>query len=272
MTEPDHDPMRITDCMVSFQLRNGGDANNYTGDTLILVPGLGCDKTWYQWAFRHFGLQHTAIVSFDLPNQGDLAPARTPKPLWSGGLRFLHQWVTSIYDLTAQTGKRFHLVAHSMGNIPALMAWRSIPKHARGAFIAIEGNLTSQDCFASSRMAVSVNATEAFIDEMRASTRPDLRGWGNDLLWCDPEYLHLLARDTVSICETDELTHRWEFLKHAHYLYGEHSGYPEHHRNLFESTNTTVTQIPASGHFPMFTNKHATWDAVAQAVRSTHDR
>lgn len=248
-----------------FYLRPGT-----TGDTLILVPGLGCDKEWFASAFRHEGLAGAALVSFDFPNQGMLAPIGASSSLWAGGLAFLSQWVEAVCLLATETGDRFHMVAHSMGNVPALTAWASIPQKRRGSFIAIEGNLAEDDCFASSRMAQSVHETESFIEELRASGDSALKRWGDDLMWCDPDYLNHLGRDLTAICSTGELIDRWSTLEHPHYLYGQRSGYPEHHRNLFERTGTAVWEIPASGHFPMYTNAKATWDAVAGAVRSAH--
>lgn len=269
MTESDIIPRRVIETAISLQVRPGGEGSHYTGDTLLLVPGLGCDKAWCQSAFKSKALEHDAIVSFDLPGQGDLASSRAAAPPGPGALQYLFQWVEGMYDLTAHTGDTFHFVAHSMGTIPALMAWRTIPRERRGSFIAIEGNLTTDDCFATVRMCTGLRETEAFTDDMRASPQPDLKRWGDDLMWCDPAYLLAIARDTVAMCSTGELVRRWEQLTGAHYLYGERSGYPEHHRDLFERTRTTVHEIPDSGHFPMFTNTAATWNAVAQAIRST---
>lgn len=107
---------------------------------------------------------------------------------------------------------------------------------------------------------------------MRASTDKAQRVWGNEMLDCDPEYLHCLAKMMVKVCATGDLTDRWKSLRHPHYLYGAASGYPEHHRALFEQTGTHAVAIPDAGHFPMFDNRTATWDAVAAAVRSTRDR
>ena len=257
---------------LSFLHRPAAPGPEDQGDLILLVPGLGCAKECFNGAFRHEALRHTTLVTFDFPGQGDHAPARNPEPVWSGNMQFLCRWLSSIYMLTAPTGRRVHMVAHSMGNLPALAAWTPIPEKTQGAFISIEGNLTTADCFASSRLSIGLPETEAFINELRASADLSLRRWGADLLWNEPQYLVALARDLVSICGTDYLTSGWKQLKEAHYLYGERSGYPEHHRHLFEETNTAVHEIPGSGHFPMFDNPAATWDTVAAAVRSTHDR
>lgn len=255
---------------LSFLHRPGAPGPENQGDLLILVPGLGCPKECFNGAFEHEALRHTTLVTFDFPGQGDNAPARSPEPVWSGNMQFLCRWLGSIYMLTGPTGRRVHMVAHSMGNLPALAAWAPIPQQHRGAFIAIEGNLTTADCFASSRLSIGLSEAEAFIDELRDSPDRALKRWGDDLMWNEPKYLVALARDLVSICGTDYLTNQWDQLADAHYFYGERSGYPEHHRDLFERTGTNVREIPASGHFPMFDNSKATWDEVADAVRGTH--
>lgn len=268
MTEP-ATSMRIGDCQLSFQFRSGALAGDRTGDALIIVPGIGCSKRWSDSVFRSTALHHTAVCTFDLPGQGDLAAVEVAARLSGGDVGFLTRWVRSIYELTSHTADRFHLVTHSMGNIPGLGAWQSIPEHQRGAFIAIEGNLSDADCFASSQMARSTADTEAFIDRLRTSPDTATRLWGDEMLDCDPEYLYGLAASTVRACQGPSLAEQWASLEHPHYLYGDRSGYPEHHRDLFERTGTTVVAIPGSGHFPMFNNREATWDAVADAVRST---
>lgn len=275
MKEP-HETMPVVENPMSFLMREGAHAPDVIGHTILIVPGLGLPKEWYHSAFKSDALKDATIVSFDMPGQGDFAPSRTPEFLWRRGLRYRTAWVQAMYHLTADN-TMVHVVAHSAGNLPAMAAWRTIPAHQRGAFISIEGNLTLNDCFATTRMSVDEHHVEAFIDELRASTEPDLKRWGDNMMWCPPHFLLSAARDIVAVCGTDDPVHNWEQVtlryrayeeRNVHYLYGERSGYPEHHRNLFERTGTNVHEIPDSGHFPMYTNPTATWDTVAEAIRS----
>ena len=134
------------------------------------------------------------------------------------------------------------------------------------------GELSIEDCFATRRLEKSVEEVDAFSSELLMSDDDVLTRWGSDLKFCNSEHLRKLARNVVEACSTADVITSWCFLEDAHYLYGEHSGYPEHHRKMFEETGTLVHEIPGSGHFPMHDNPKATWNAVADAVRSTRSR
>ena len=122
-----------------FWLRPGIDTTGKGTDAIVLVPGFGCDREWMRGASWAEALDDTALISFNLPGQGTLATDAVGA-LWDGELEYLTQWIESILLLATNTGDRFHIVAHSMGTIPALAAWESLPEHRRGAFISIEGN------------------------------------------------------------------------------------------------------------------------------------
>lgn len=257
-------------CPIPYSFRSAAESSQWHGDTLILIPGLGCSRQWFNSAFTDVNLRHVTLVSFDHPNQGDFGSHNLPRALWPLALAESWRSVQTIYELVASSGTRFHIAAHSMGAIPGLAAWRSIPARNRGVFFSIEGNMTGTDCFASSRMAESVDAVNEVVTELAASTVPSLRRWSRELESCDPLYIQQMSSQVTAVCATDELTARWEYLEHPHYLFGEHTGYPEHHRDLFERTHTVMHEIPGAGHFPMADNPNETWKVIAQAIRSAH--
>lgn len=255
-------------CPIPYSFRSAAETIHWHGDTLILIPGLGCSRRWFNSAFTSLDLRHTTLVSFDHPNQGDFGSHDLPRPLWPIALAEAWRSVQTIYELVAASGSRFHIAAHSMGAIPGLAAWRSIPAANRGVFFSMEGNMSGADCFASSRMAESVDAVREVITELQSSPDASLQVWSDELESCDPGYLQQMSAQITTVCATDELTERWKYLERPHYLYGEHTGYPEHHRDLFEHTNTVMHEIPGAGHFPMADNPNQTWKVVAQAIRS----
>lgn len=255
-------------CPIPYSFRSAAETLHWHGDTLILIPGLGCSRRWFNSAFTNLDLRHITLISFDLPNQGDFGSHDLPRPLWPLALAETWRSVQTIYELVATSGTRFHIAAHSMGAIPGLTAWRSIPAANRGVFFSIEGNMSGTDCFASSRMAESVDAVGDVIAELKTSPEPSLQVWADELETCDPGYIRQMSFQITSVCATDELTARWRYLEHPHYLFGEHTGYPEHHRELFEQTHTVVHEIPRAGHFPMADNPDETWKIIAHAIRS----
>jgi len=242
----------------------------------VFVPGLGCHRNWFDTAFRHEALRTHALLSIDLPGQGDSPDNAMSRPPYMDGLiTVLSGCVQGALELVTHMNdeNRVHVVAHSMGALPALSAWKGIPAHRRGRFISIEGNMTGDDCTLASRsMAKGTEAVEQFIADVAASDDAALRRWGADLASCDPRFLVSVASSTVAWCDNEQ-NHRWgSTLRDSVYLYGERSGFPEHHRARFEELGILDQGIENSGHFPMHDNPDDLWNIVADAVRSYHAR
>lgn len=240
-------------------------------DPIVFVPGLGCHRRWFDMAFRHEALRTHALLSIDLPGQGDSPDDEMSRSPWAGGgIQRLSGCVQGALELVTHMNDegRVHVVAHSMGALPALSAWRAIPTHRRGRFISIEGNMTGEDCSLASRsLAKGPEAIDQFIASLAASDDPALRLWGADLAFCDPRYLLHTAAATVAWCD-NEHNHPRTGMTDTVYLYGERSGFPEHHRARFEELGIVDQGIENSGHFPMHDNPDDLWNIVADAVRS----
>lgn len=246
-------------------------------DPIVFVPGLGCHRNWFDSAFRHEALRTHALLSIDLPGQGDSPDSHLARSHRVGALitmlsRCVQGALELVSHMTDET--RVHVVAHSMGALPALSAWRALPAHRRGRFISIEGNMTGEDCSLASRsMAKGTDAVEQFIADVGTSDDAALRRWGSDLASCDPQFLVSLASSTVAWCENERNFGPGDYtLRDTVYLYGERSGFPEHHRERFERLGVIDQGIENSGHFPMHDNADDLWNIVADAVRSYRAR
>lgn len=245
-------------------------------DPIVFVPGLGCHRNWFDSAFRHEALRTHALISIDLPGQGDSPENHLARSHRSGGLiTTLSGCVQGALELVAHMTDetRVHVVAHSMGVLPALSAWYGLPTHRRGRFISIEGNITGEDCSLASRsLAKGTDAVEQFITDVAADDDAAMRRWGADLASCEPQFLVNLAASVVGWCDNERNHPRESDLRDTVYLYGERSGFPEHHRERFAELGVIAQGIENSGHFPMHDNADDLWTIVADAVRSYHAR
>lgn len=245
-------------------------------DPIVFAPGLGCSRNWFDTAFRHEALRTHALLSIDLPGQGDARNDEMSRSHGHGGfITMLSGCVQGALELVTHMSDeaRVHVVAHSMGALPALSAWRGLPAHRRGRFISIEGNMTGEDCTLASRtLAKGTDAVEQFIADLADDDDAALRRWGADLASCDPEFLVSLAASTVAWCDNEANHPRRNDMRDTVYLYGERSGFPEHHRARFEELGIIHQGIENSGHFPMHDNPDDLWNIVGDAVRSYHAR
>lgn len=248
-------------------------------DPIVFVPGLGCHRNWFDTAFRHQALRTHALLSIDLPGQGDHADDHMSRNFgrypMGGLITILSGYVQGALELVTDMNDegRAHVVAHSMGALPAFSAWRAIPSHRRGRFISIEGNITGEDCSLASRsMAKGTDAVEQFITDLAANDDAALHRWSADLASCEPQFLVNLASSIVAWSDLQHNHPRGNDMRDTVYLYGERSGFPEHHRARFEELGVIAQGIENSGHFPMRDNPDDLWNIVADAVRSYRAR
>lgn len=245
-------------------------------DPIVFVPGLGCHRNWFDTAFRHEALRTHALLSIDFPGQGDPTIDHMTRnydryPRKGGLIQIFAGCVQGALELVTDMNDecRVHVVAHSMGALPARIAWQSIPYQRRGRFISIEGNMTGDDCSLASRsMAQDVEAVKRFTAAALASDDAAMRRWGADLESCEPQFLANLASSIVGWCDVEHNHPHASDMKDTVYLYGERNGFPEHHRERFDEFGVIHQGIENSGHFPMHDNPDDLWNIVADAVRS----
>lgn len=258
---------------LSFSFRPASDRHGQDFSLLrapiVFVPGLGCHRNWFDSAFAHPQLRGHTLLALDLPGQGDAPDNHLARGHRHGNLMTMFAGcIQGALDMVAAIDEhdRIHVVAHSMGAIPALAAWRSLPDFRRGRFISIEGNMTGEDCTLVSRtMARGTDAVAEIIAKFAADGTPAERRWAADLAACDPEFLVSLATSVVEACD-NEHDHARYGMKDTVYLYGERSGFPEHHRERFAKLGIIEQDIEGSGHFPMHDNPDELWDIIASAV------
>lgn len=194
---------------IAATCRGGGD------DLVLLVHGLGCNRTSWGTLPIAEGMRWIAI---DLPGHGD-----SPRASWTGdtdALRFIADVITAVVRRCRTPRTRMiHFVGHSMGGAAVVIAACALPRHELGAVVAIEGNLTGEDCAMVSR-PIAAQSAVAFRHRghqelqlrLAVSDRDDLRTWGSWLANADADTVHPPPSDralrTLSHADEPGRSHR----------------------------------------------------------------
>jgi pimeloyl-ACP methyl ester carboxylesterase len=108
-------------------------------ETVLYLHGLGCSKNDFLDACDKNSLYAHSLIAFDFPGHGG---SNYPnRPLNIDDLVEITHLVVVKLDLHGIT-----LIGHSMGGLVGLLYAEKYPKNIK-AFINVEGNLTSEDCF-----------------------------------------------------------------------------------------------------------------------------
>ncbi|MFG3338746.1 alpha/beta fold hydrolase [Glycomyces sp. NPDC048151] len=243
------------------QVAIAASSNTSESDELVLLlHGLGCSRESFGPVYT--GDEQRRWLAIDLPGHGDSSP------IGHGGDLMGH-YADVVIELVTQLAPRtVHLVAHSMGLAVALIAAPSLPV---GALVAIEGNLTGEDCGLVSR-SIAEMPESAFMhaghavlrDQLLGSDQTDMRIWGNWIERADPGTLWQASASLVTWCDSGGVAARWSNMGRRTYLRGERSGYPEHLGALLAGVE--VVQIGGAGHFPMVDNPIVLSDTITAAI------
>lgn len=235
--------------------------NGIESDELVLLlHGLACSREAFDPVYT--GRDDRYWLAIDLPGHGE-------SPSVNVGGDLLGFYADLVIELVAQLAPSIvHIVGHSMGTAIGLIAAPALPA---GAFISVEGNLTSADCGLVSR-TIAAQTWDAFArngfarlrDELLASDQTDLRIWGDWLDRADPHIVWEAAKSLVTCCDAGGLVARWPHTANRTYLWGERSGYPDHLRDLL--SRSEVREIPGAAHFPMVDNPIHLAEAIGVAL------
>lgn len=173
--------------------------------------------------------------------------------------------------------RRFHLVGHSMGGLTALQLAIRSPERVL-SFSNIEGNVAPEDCFLS-RQIDRYPAEDPelffadFIDRVRhapayasalytASLRHKVRSGA----------VRPIFRSMVDLSDNGDLMARFLALPFPRmFMYGEQNRSLSYLGHLKEN-GIRLVEVPACGHFPMYSNPPVMWDALASFITAgQHD-
>jgi pimeloyl-ACP methyl ester carboxylesterase len=132
--------VRVDGLLISCLFRKGGE------EPVVFVHGLGASKENFREAFRRWEFRSFTLLAVDLVGFGD-----SDKPTgFSYSMKDQAMVLRKVVDCFGVG--RFHLVAHSMGGAVGIELCAMVSSRVC-SFIDAEGNLTSEDCIGSRRIA-----------------------------------------------------------------------------------------------------------------------
>lgn len=241
-------------------------------EPILFLHGFGSTKEDYADIVLDPRFDGHPFLAYDAPGCGetslaDLSLISIPR-LAEAALQ-LAQW---------RGFRRFHLVGHSMGGLTALQLAAAHPDRVL-SFANIEGNVAPEDCFLSRQIDLyPADDPELFlthfIDRVRhapahasalytASLRHKVRSAA----------VRPIFRSMVDLSDTGDLMARFLALPFPRlFMYGDGNRALSYLGHL-RAHGVTLAEIPACGHFPMYSNPPAMWDALAAFIlgpRSPH--
>lgn len=229
---------------------------------IVFLHGFGSTKEDYADIVQQDAFAGHPFVAYDAPGCGESKCSDLSKV----SIPFLRQ--TALQVLEHFGFERFHLVGHSMGGLTALMLAHQFPDRVL-SFVDIEGNIAPEDCFLS-RQIVDYPAEDpeaffsAFIERTRhapayasalysASLRHKVRAGA----------VRGIFQSMVDLSDNADLMEKFLGLKCPRmFMYGEKNASLSYLSHI-QAEGVRLAQIPACGHFPMYSNPIAMWQQIA---------
>lgn len=233
---------------------------------IVFLHGFGSTKEDYADIALHAAFDGHPVIAYDAPGCGESACADLSR------IDITLLVNTALAVLDRFDVQQFHLVGHSMGGLTALMLAHAHPGRVL-SFVDIEGNIAPEDCFLS-RQVVDYPADdpEAFFSAFIERTRhaPD---YASALYAASLRHKVRAAavcgifRSMVEHSDNAALMDKFLGLPCPKmFMYGErnrHLSYLPH----IQRQGVQLAQIPACGHFPMYSNPVAMWERIAAFQR-----
>lgn len=237
--------------------------------TLLYLHGLGCSMNDFAAAHNRPELSDYSLLSFNFPG--------------CGGSPYPENARLGIDDLAGITNQvierlavdRLAVIAHSMGGAVAVRFMETYP-HKVTAFANVEGNLTGNGLFLSSKIAgqtrdqFAANGLQTIRRKFAGSDNLGEQAYARALESAAPEAVHDNAVSLVEHSQRGDLLPKFLDLEVPRlYMYGEQnrSG-ADHYRSQFEKHGVQMAEIPGSGHWPMHDNPDAFYGALGSFLRA----
>lgn len=225
---------------------------------IVFLHGFGSTKEDYADITLQTQFDGHPFLAFDAPGCGetlcdDLSGISIP---------FLLKTALQVLDHFGI--ERFHAVGHSMGGLTALLLAHQCPDRVL-SFVNIEGNIAPEDCFLS-RQIFDFPDTDpeaffnAFIERTRhapayasalysASLRHKVRAGA----------VRGIFESIVDLSDNAGLMDTFLGLNCPRmFMYGEQNAALSY-LSFIQAEGVELAQIPACGHFPMYSNPQAMW-------------
>lgn len=234
---------------------------------IVFLHGFGSTKEDYADIVLQPQLAGHPFLAYDAPGCGE----SECDDLSSISIDFLLQ--TALQVLEHFGIERFHLVGHSMGGLTALLLAHNFPERVV-SFVDIEGNIAPEDCFLS-RQIVNYPSSDpqvffsAFIERVRhapayasalysASLRHKVRAGA----------VRAIFESMVDWSDNADLMGKFLGLQCPRmFMYGEQNASLSYLPSI-EAAGVQLAQIPACGHFPMYSNPLEMWRHISGFYRA----
>jgi len=168
--------------------------------------------------------------------------------------------------------KEVHLVGHSMGGLTALQLAHKNPGSVR-SFIDIKGNLGPEDCFISRQVLEyppekAGDFLERFILETRRSSFYSAALYAAGIRQrVQIGAIRGILESMVHLSDNDSLLDKFLALPFPRmFMFGEQHGVLSYLPTLRDE-GVELAEIPAAGHFPMYSNPVETWARIDEFLK-----
>ncbi|MEL7100213.1 MAG: alpha/beta hydrolase [Pseudomonadota bacterium] len=232
---------------------------------LVSLHGFGSTKEDYADLAQRPDFAGRGLIAWDAPGCG-ASTVSDPEAL---SIPFLVKVAQAA--LEALGVQQFHLSGHSMGGLTALLLAQAQPDHVL-SFGNIEGNIAPEDCFLSRQIISHPAGTpEAFMTGFieRVRTRPEFAS----ALYAAALPIKVQAASfkpiftsMVEISDSEPLTEIFGRLTMPRaFVHGAQNSHLSYLPKLPE-LGVKVVEISDAGHFPMYSNPPALWQAMAALI------
>jgi pimeloyl-ACP methyl ester carboxylesterase len=229
---------------------------------IVFLHGFGSTKEDYADVALLAAFDGRPVFAYDAPGCGesvcdDLSAVSVP---------FLVRTAQAALD--AAGIDRFHLVGHSMGGLTALLLADEGPRRVL-SFVDIEGNVAPEDCFLSRQIIThAAPDPDAFFDAFIERARR-LPASGSALYAASLRHkvragaVRPIFESMVERSDHGDLLRRFLGLPFPRmFMYGaENAGLT--YLGTLAAGGVELAEIPACGHFPMYSNAVEMWTRIA---------
>lgn len=230
---------------------------------IVFLHGFGSTKEDYADLLRYPAFSGHPFIAYDAPGCGESFCSDLSKI----SIPFLVKTAVKILDHFDI--KRFHLVGHSMGGLTALILAHENPNRII-SFTDIEGNIAPEDCFLSRQIIdFPQDNDEQFFEEFiertlhapayasalySASLRHKVRAGA----------VRSIFQSMVELSDNGDLMNKFLSLPCPKmFMYGEQNASLSY-LNHIQTNGVQLAEIPACGHFPMYSNPALMWEKIAK--------
>lgn len=229
---------------------------------ILFLHGFGSTKEDYADIVRYATFAGHPFVAYDAPGCGETQCSDLSRI----SIPFLVN--TALKVLESLGIERFHLVGHSMGGLTALMLAHQHP-HRVLSFTDIEGNIAPEDCFLSRQIVDYPEADcERFFDDFIERTR-HAPAYASALYAASLRHkvragaVPGIFQSMVELSDHGKLMEKFLGLPCPKmFMYGEQNASLSYLGHI-QAHGVRLAEIPACGHFPMYSNPVLMWKEIA---------